>query len=93
MNKPIYDDHGTSQRWKVELFTDYRFVLAFENNNITGLKMEKHISEVSSWMLTFRDSSSFFELFGRKENGRKEEEMKKKRRRRKKQNEYGTCSH
>lgn len=36
MRKPIYDDHGQSMANKIKLFSDYKFVLAFENNNITG---------------------------------------------------------
>ncbi len=25
MRKPIYNDHGTSMRWKVEVFKDYKY--------------------------------------------------------------------
>ena len=57
MRKPIYDDHGTSQRWKIDVFKDYkysshiassfssnlrfRYVLTFENNNVTDYVTEK----------------------------------------------------
>jgi hypothetical protein len=25
MRKPIYDDHGTSMRWKIDVFKDYKY--------------------------------------------------------------------
>lgn len=41
MQHPIYDDHGTSMRWKIKVFQDYKYVLTFENNNVTDYVTEK----------------------------------------------------
>jgi hypothetical protein len=41
MQFPIYSDHGASMRNKVEIFKQYKFVLCFENNNITDYVTEK----------------------------------------------------
>src|SRR5688572_22757364 len=37
----IYDDHGKSMKNKIEMFKPYKFVLAFENNNVTDYVTEK----------------------------------------------------
>ena len=37
MKQPIYTDHGTSMRNKINVLSDYKFALAFENNNFTGM--------------------------------------------------------
>jgi hypothetical protein len=41
MQFPIYSDHGSSMRNKIAIFKDYKFVLCFENNNITDYVTEK----------------------------------------------------
>eukprot|EP01103_Thecamoeba_quadrilineata_P013923 TRINITY_DN4004_c0_g1_i1.p1 TRINITY_DN4004_c0_g1~~TRINITY_DN4004_c0_g1_i1.p1 ORF type:complete len:643 (-),score=96.02 TRINITY_DN4004_c0_g1_i1:140-2068(-) len=38
---PIYSDHGSSMRNKILMFGNYKFVLAFENNNVTDYVTEK----------------------------------------------------
>eukprot|EP01116_Phalansterium_solitarium_P000914 TRINITY_DN1075_c0_g1_i1.p1 TRINITY_DN1075_c0_g1~~TRINITY_DN1075_c0_g1_i1.p1 ORF type:complete len:607 (+),score=221.61 TRINITY_DN1075_c0_g1_i1:865-2685(+) len=41
MRFPIYSDHGSSMRNKVTVFRDYKFVITFENNNVTDYVTEK----------------------------------------------------
>lgn len=41
MDFPIYSNHGASMRNKIAIFKDYKFVLTFENNNITDYVTEK----------------------------------------------------
>jgi len=41
MQFPIYSDHGASMRNKIWIFTHYKFVLVFENNNVTDYVTEK----------------------------------------------------
>ncbi len=41
MQFPIYSDHGASMRNKVNIFKQYKFVLCFENNNVTDYVTEK----------------------------------------------------
>lgn len=41
MQFPIYNDHGASMRNKIFIFKDYKFVLVFENNNVTDYVTEK----------------------------------------------------
>eukprot|EP01119_Soliformovum_irregulare_P020604 TRINITY_DN6702_c0_g1_i2.p1 TRINITY_DN6702_c0_g1~~TRINITY_DN6702_c0_g1_i2.p1 ORF type:complete len:683 (+),score=225.28 TRINITY_DN6702_c0_g1_i2:25-2073(+) len=41
MQRPIYDDHGASMRNKIAIFSDYKFVISFENNNVTDYVSEK----------------------------------------------------
>jgi Glycosyltransferase family 10 (fucosyltransferase) C-term/Concanavalin A-like lectin/glucanases superfamily len=44
MRAPIYSDHGASMRNKIGVFQNYKFVLTFENNNITDYVTEKLIN-------------------------------------------------
>lgn len=41
MQGEVYANHGKAMRNKVKLFEDYKFVLAFENNNVTDYITEK----------------------------------------------------
>eukprot|EP01114_Cavostelium_apophysatum_P013916 TRINITY_DN3476_c0_g1_i1.p1 TRINITY_DN3476_c0_g1~~TRINITY_DN3476_c0_g1_i1.p1 ORF type:complete len:612 (+),score=103.82 TRINITY_DN3476_c0_g1_i1:87-1922(+) len=41
MQFPIYKDHGASMRNKISIFKNYKFVLVFENNNVTDYVTEK----------------------------------------------------
>eukprot|EP01116_Phalansterium_solitarium_P016007 TRINITY_DN3615_c0_g1_i1.p1 TRINITY_DN3615_c0_g1~~TRINITY_DN3615_c0_g1_i1.p1 ORF type:complete len:606 (+),score=163.98 TRINITY_DN3615_c0_g1_i1:99-1916(+) len=41
MRFPIYSDHGASMRNKITVFSKYKFVIAFENNNVTDYVTEK----------------------------------------------------
>jgi hypothetical protein len=44
MQFPIYSDHGSSMKNKIQVFQDYKFVLTFENNNVTDYVSEKIIN-------------------------------------------------
>eukprot|EP01116_Phalansterium_solitarium_P000917 TRINITY_DN1075_c0_g3_i2.p1 TRINITY_DN1075_c0_g3~~TRINITY_DN1075_c0_g3_i2.p1 ORF type:complete len:611 (+),score=192.62 TRINITY_DN1075_c0_g3_i2:38-1834(+) len=44
MQFPIYSNHGQSMANKVKTFESYKFVLTFENNNITDYVTEKMIN-------------------------------------------------
>lgn len=41
MQFPIYSDHGKSMMNKITIYQQYKFVLAFENHNITDYVTEK----------------------------------------------------
>eukprot|EP01097_Dermamoeba_algensis_P011952 TRINITY_DN944_c0_g1_i2.p2 TRINITY_DN944_c0_g1~~TRINITY_DN944_c0_g1_i2.p2 ORF type:complete len:256 (-),score=66.02 TRINITY_DN944_c0_g1_i2:546-1313(-) len=41
MQKPIYDDHGQSMKNKIEIFKQYKFVIAFENSEVEDYVSEK----------------------------------------------------
>lgn len=41
MRFPIYSNHGASMRNKIKIFSEYKFVLTFENNNVTDYVTEK----------------------------------------------------
>lgn len=40
----LSSDHGASMRNKIQIFKDYKFVLTFENNNVTDYVSEKMIN-------------------------------------------------
>jgi hypothetical protein len=41
MDFPIYSNHGASMKNKIQVFAEYKFVLTFENNNVTDYVTEK----------------------------------------------------
>jgi len=48
MQFPIYQDHGASMRNKIGIFKDYKFVLVFENNNVTDYVTEKMMCAIEA---------------------------------------------
>jgi len=50
-NKHLFADHGASQRNKIKMFQEYKFVLCFENNNVTDYVTEKLPAVFSSGAL------------------------------------------
>ena len=44
MNFPIYSNHGESMKNKIKILSQYKFVLAFENNNVTDYVTEKMVN-------------------------------------------------
>eukprot|EP01114_Cavostelium_apophysatum_P009638 TRINITY_DN2285_c0_g1_i2.p1 TRINITY_DN2285_c0_g1~~TRINITY_DN2285_c0_g1_i2.p1 ORF type:complete len:606 (+),score=145.63 TRINITY_DN2285_c0_g1_i2:116-1933(+) len=48
MQFPIYSDHGASMRNKIFIFTHYKFVLVFENNNVTDYVTEKMMNVIQA---------------------------------------------
>jgi Glycosyltransferase family 10 (fucosyltransferase) C-term/Concanavalin A-like lectin/glucanases superfamily len=51
MQFPIYSDHGASMKNKISVFSKYRYVLAFENNNITDYVTEKVVNAMQAGSL------------------------------------------
>jgi hypothetical protein len=51
MQAPIYSDHGSSMRNKIDIFSSYKFVLALENNNVTDYVTEKLVNALQSGAL------------------------------------------
>ena len=51
MQFPIYSDHGASMRNKIVMFSQYKFVLAFENSNTTDYVSEKVFNALQSGAL------------------------------------------
>lgn len=63
MQFPIYSNHGESMRNKIVMFSDYRFVLAFENSNTTDYVSEKVYNALQSGALPVYMGSSTIEDF------------------------------
>jgi hypothetical protein len=51
MQFPIYSDHGSSMRNKIAVFSEYKFVLALENNNVTDYVTEKLVNALQAGAL------------------------------------------
>jgi hypothetical protein len=46
MDFPIYNNHGASMRNKIQVFSEYKFVITFENNNVTDYVTEKMMNVI-----------------------------------------------
>ena len=58
MRHHIYADHGQSMGNKVQVFQNYRYVLAFENNNVTDYVTEKIWNAFQGGLLSIFSSFS-----------------------------------